>query len=149
MTTDVEALANRLSEDAKYIGDEYSVEVELRMEQAADALRSQATLITRLKSMTDAQEELIREHIRAQRTAEERAEGLSAKCALLAASLGQEEKRSAELERDAGRYRWSIALEDNAEQLYAAVMSCGPKAHESIGIEIDAHIAVQAGSKEG
>ncbi|RQR87707.1 MULTISPECIES: hypothetical protein [unclassified Burkholderia] len=39
--------------------------------------------------------------------------------------------------RDAERYRWAIALEDNAETLYGAVISCGPSAKESINIEVD------------
>ncbi|MDN8081219.1 hypothetical protein QZN30_17790 [Burkholderia multivorans] len=48
--------------------------------------------------------------------------------------------------RDAERYRWAIALEDNAETLYAAVISCGPRCTESINIEID---AARAPASEG
>ena len=79
MTTDVEALSNKLVTIAGY---RIPIPASLALEEATRVLRSQAELIIRLKSMTDAQEELIREHIRAQRAAE-------AKCA--------------ELERDAGR----------------------------------------------
>lgn len=45
------------------------------------------------------------------------------------------------LRADAERYRWAISLEDNVEQLYAAVISCGPDMPGSINIEIDAHRA--------
>jgi hypothetical protein len=44
------------------------------------------------------------------------------------------------LQADSERYRWAISLEDNAETLLAAVMSCGPKAVKEINIEIDAAI---------
>jgi hypothetical protein len=47
------------------------------------------------------------------------------------------------LREDAQRYRWAIALEDNAETLYAAVVSCGPSDIKNINIEIDAAIAQQ------
>jgi chromosome segregation ATPase len=50
-------------------------------------------------------------------------------------------------ETDARRYRWSISLEDNAESIYAIVMSCGPSASNSIDIEVDAHIAAQGGKE--
>lgn len=42
------------------------------------------------------------------------------------------------LREDAERYRRAIALEDNVEALYGAVVSCGPSARESINIEVDA-----------
>jgi hypothetical protein len=45
-----------------------------------------------------------------------------------------------EYREDAERYRWATSLEDNAETLYSAVMSCGPKAVKEINIEIDAAI---------
>lgn len=41
------------------------------------------------------------------------------------------------LREDAERWRWAITLEDNIEAVYAAVISCGPKARESINIEVD------------
>ncbi|HDR9497066.1 TPA: hypothetical protein QDC06_000253 [Burkholderia cepacia] len=45
--------------------------------------------------------------------------------------------------RDAERYRWAVALEDNAETLYAAVVSCGPRETKHINIEIDSAIALE------
>lgn len=67
----------------------------------------------------------------------------------LLAACGEKDRRIAELEKerdalkaDAERYVWAISSIDNAESLWAAVMSCGPSARESINIEIDA--ALQA-----
>jgi hypothetical protein len=51
--------------------------------------------------------------------------------------------------RDAARYRWAIALEDNAEALYCAVLSCGPREIKSINIEIDDAMALAAQPASG
>ena len=123
MTTDVEALIAQLREDAGFDGQKLL---------AAEALRSQATLITRLKSMADAQEQLIREHILAQRAAE-------AKCA--------------ELERDAGRYRRiRLGISAYHGDVYAMVFDPEgdyPVEKDDLDSLLDAIIAAQAGSKEG
>ena len=46
-------------------------------------------------------------------------------------------ERVAELDRDAARYRWAIAREDNAETLFAEVINQCPDA-DAIGAVIDA-----------
>ncbi|SDH10253.1 hypothetical protein SAMN05216466_107105 [Paraburkholderia phenazinium] len=56
-------------------------------------------------------------------------------------ACGEMNQEVCELREDAERYRWAISLEDNVEQLYAAVVSCGPDMPGSINIEIDAHRA--------
>lgn len=119
MTTDVEALIAELKKNGQMVAPSVLV-----VRRSADALRSQAILITRLKSMTDAQEQLIREHIQAQRKAEERAEGLAAKCALLAASLAQEEAKCAELERNAPSWiNVEDQLPDSGKTVFATYLN--------------------------
>ncbi|HGL4258673.1 TPA: hypothetical protein ACKE3D_002359 [Burkholderia dolosa] len=84
----------------------------------------------------------IMQFVSAARGAADRIEADAKLIAELRAAL---EAREAD-RRDAERYRWAIALEDNAETLYAAVISCGPRCTESINIEID---AARAPASEG
>lgn len=134
MTTDVEALAERLLNDLDVSYDDAIAAAFLLRERAEriEALESsQAHLGNALRAQSDKIQSMALEAM----SDAERIQALEAKCA--------------ELEKEARRYRWAIALEDNAEELCAAVMNFGPKDAERIGIEIDARIAAQAGSKEG
>lgn len=154
MTTDVEALAKRLGVQAEQIAAEGHFGWGNLDTEAADALRSQAELIGRLESLRDAHIVSIREHIHKQWAAEERAKALEAKCALLAASLGQSESLCADLEQDARRYRW---LRRRCFMIYASIDASfilhffneeGPTG-EFLDDVVDSALGPQAGSKEG
>lgn len=135
MTTDVDALITRLREDVGFDGQKLL---------AADALSSQAERIKQQAldyvSLFDQCSEQA-----------ERIQALEAKCALLAASLAQEEKRSAELERDAARYRWLRARSRllAAEERDFVIKCASVKKMGGMDAVIDEQIAAQAGSKEG
>lgn len=82
----------------------------------------------------------------------DRIQALEAKCALLAASLGQSESLCADLEQDARRYRRiRLGLTDRYGDVYAMVFDPegdDPAEGDRLDALVDAAIAAQARTKE-